>query len=135
MTLLANTNYHWPICWMICVILFVILSFSYRLWRRVIPYITYLILTMGTRRVWPVSIGCILLQRTRSYHHICQESVLPCSLFCICSLGFDYVYQIVDFAVLYFVLRSWLLKTKLFHSMKGRYFLFFFIFVPLKKIL
>jgi hypothetical protein len=116
MTLFANTYYHLPICWMICVILFVRLSFSYRLWRRAIPYITYLILTMGTRWVWPVSRGCILLQGTRSYHHICQESVLPCSLFCICSLGFDYVYQIVNFVILYFVLRSWPLKTKSFHE-------------------
>ena len=38
MTLFVNPNYHLPICWMICVILFVRLSFSYRLWRRAIPY-------------------------------------------------------------------------------------------------
>jgi hypothetical protein len=38
MTLFAITNYHWPICWMICFILFVRLSFPYWLWRRVSPY-------------------------------------------------------------------------------------------------
>jgi hypothetical protein len=38
MTLFANTNFHWPIYWVICVIQFVRLSFPYLLWRRVIPY-------------------------------------------------------------------------------------------------
>jgi hypothetical protein len=38
MTLFGITNYHWPICWIICFILFVRLSFSYLLWIRVIPY-------------------------------------------------------------------------------------------------
>jgi hypothetical protein len=38
MTLLAITNYHWPICWMIGLIQFFILSFPFWLWRRVIPY-------------------------------------------------------------------------------------------------
>jgi hypothetical protein len=36
MTLFAITNYPWPICWMICSIQFVRLSFPYWLWRRVI---------------------------------------------------------------------------------------------------
>jgi hypothetical protein len=38
MTLFTITNYHWPICWMICFIPFVRLSFPYWLWRRLIPY-------------------------------------------------------------------------------------------------
>jgi transposase len=38
MTLFAITNCHWPICWMICFIQLVRLSFPYWLWRRVIPY-------------------------------------------------------------------------------------------------
>jgi hypothetical protein len=38
MTLFAITNYHWPICWMICFIHFVRLSFPCWLWRLVIPY-------------------------------------------------------------------------------------------------
>jgi hypothetical protein len=38
MTLFAITNYHWPICWMICFIQLVRLSFPYWLWRWVIPY-------------------------------------------------------------------------------------------------
>jgi hypothetical protein len=38
MTLFAITNYHWPIYWIICFILFGRLSFSYWLWRRVIPH-------------------------------------------------------------------------------------------------
>jgi hypothetical protein len=38
MALFAIINYHWPICWMICFIQFVRLSFQYWLWRRVIPY-------------------------------------------------------------------------------------------------
>jgi hypothetical protein len=37
-TLFVIPKYHWPICLMICFILFVRLSFSYWLWRRVIPY-------------------------------------------------------------------------------------------------
>jgi hypothetical protein len=37
MTLLAIEN-HRPICWIICFITFVALSFPYWLWRRVIPY-------------------------------------------------------------------------------------------------
>jgi hypothetical protein len=38
MTLFAITNYHWPICWIICFVPFVQLSFPYWLWRRVITY-------------------------------------------------------------------------------------------------
>jgi hypothetical protein len=40
MTLFAITNchWHWPICWLICFILFLRRSFPYWLWRRVIPY-------------------------------------------------------------------------------------------------
>jgi hypothetical protein len=38
MTLFAITDYHWPIYWIICIILFVRLSFPYWLWRRVFPY-------------------------------------------------------------------------------------------------
>ena len=36
MTLFAIANYHWPICWMICFIQFVRLSYPYWSWRRVI---------------------------------------------------------------------------------------------------
>jgi hypothetical protein len=40
LTLFATSNYHWHICWMICFIQFVRLSFPYWLWQRVIPYIS-----------------------------------------------------------------------------------------------
>jgi hypothetical protein len=98
---------------MICVILFVRLSFSYRLWRRAIPYSLSNFDYGYTASVTSQQRMYILLQRTRSYHHICQKSVLPCSLFCFCSLGFDYVYHIVKFAILYFVLRSYPLEKKI----------------------
>jgi hypothetical protein len=38
MTLFANTNYHWSMCWIICLIPFVRLSFPSWIWRRVTPY-------------------------------------------------------------------------------------------------
>jgi hypothetical protein len=38
MTLFEITNYHWPIYWMIRLMLFVRLSSPYSFWRRVIPY-------------------------------------------------------------------------------------------------
>jgi hypothetical protein len=41
MTFFAITNYHWSICWMICFIQLVRLSFPYWLLRRVIPYIYF----------------------------------------------------------------------------------------------
>jgi hypothetical protein len=62
MTLFAITNYHWPICWMICFILFVsILALT-------TGNPVYLISTKGTRRVWPVSRGCLLLHGTWCYY-------------------------------------------------------------------
>jgi hypothetical protein len=38
MTFFTIMNYHWPICWMICFIQSVRLSYPYWLWWRVIPY-------------------------------------------------------------------------------------------------
>ena len=38
MPLFAITNYHYVICWLICFIPFVRLSFSYLVWQRVIPF-------------------------------------------------------------------------------------------------
>jgi hypothetical protein len=43
-------NYHWPwwpICWMICSILFVRLSFPYWLWRRLITYTKFQLRAYG----------------------------------------------------------------------------------------
>jgi hypothetical protein len=37
-TLFAIASYHWPMCWMVCFVRFVRLSFPCWLWRRVIPY-------------------------------------------------------------------------------------------------
>jgi hypothetical protein len=80
------TYYHWLICWMICFTFFVRLSFPYLLWWRVIPYPIYLILTKGSRRVWPVSRGCLLLHGTGSYLRICRRSELPCTGDFLCVL-------------------------------------------------
>jgi hypothetical protein len=94
MTLFAIKNYHWPICWLICFMLFVRLSFPYWNWRRVIPY-------KGARRVWPVSRGCLLLLGTCSYLCICWWFVLPYIQFCNCLLDYDYDLHIVNFVILY----------------------------------
>jgi hypothetical protein len=61
----------------------------------------YLILIRGARRVWPVSRGCLLLRGTWSYLRICRGSMLPHNKFCICLLDYDYVWHIVNFAILY----------------------------------
>jgi hypothetical protein len=97
MTLFAITNYHWPICWMISFIQFVRLS-SPTAFTTGNP--VYLISTKGTRRVWPVSGGCLLLLGTWSYLCICRRSMLPYTRFCNCLLDYGYVLHIVNFAIL-----------------------------------
>jgi hypothetical protein len=92
------TNYHWPICWMICVIQFVRLSFHTAL-RTDNP--VHLISTEDERRVWPVNRGSLLLLGTWSYLRICQRSVLPYTRICNCLLDYDYVLHIFNFAILY----------------------------------
>jgi hypothetical protein len=125
---LANTNYHWSICWMICVIVVFILALT----RGNLVSSAYLISTKDTQRVWAVSRGCLLLLNTWSYLHICQGSVLQCTRFCICSLDFDDVEHIINFAILYFVLRSWPLKKK-FRCMKDILYSFSSLFHWKKK--
>jgi hypothetical protein len=66
----------------------------------------YLISTHGSRRVWPVSRGCLLLHNTWSYHRICRRSVLPYTRFCNCILNYDCVLHIVNFTILYW--KSWI---------------------------
>jgi hypothetical protein len=82
MTLFAITNYHRPICWMICFIQFVSHSVI-----SILALTTgnpvYLIATKGTRRVWPVSRGCLLLLGTWSHLRNCRRSVLPFTRFWI----------------------------------------------------
>jgi hypothetical protein len=63
----------------------------------------YLISTKDVRRVWPVSSGCLLLLGTWSYLCICRGSVLHCTWFCICLLDYDYVWHIVNFAILHLI--------------------------------
>jgi hypothetical protein len=88
-----------------CFILFVRLSFSYWLWRRVHP-----ISTNGAQRVWPVSRVYLLLRGTWSYLCICRWSVLPYTGHCICFLNYDYVLH-VNFAncycLTYFLSLRW----------------------------
>jgi hypothetical protein len=43
-------------------------------------------LKWGSRRVWPVSRGCLLLRGTWSCLRICRRSVLPYTRFCNCLL-------------------------------------------------
>ena len=73
MILFVITNYHLVICWLICFIAFVRLSFSYSI------YPVYYVSTTVSRRVWPVSRGCLLLHDT--------WSVLPYTRFCRYVLG------------------------------------------------
>jgi hypothetical protein len=57
--------------------------------------------TKGTRRVWPVSKGYLLLRCTWYYLCICRGSVLLYTRFCNCLLNYDYILHIVNFAILY----------------------------------
>jgi hypothetical protein len=98
MTLIAITNYHWLICWMICFIQFVSKLFSYWFWRQVIRIPNS---TKGLRQVWPASRGCILLLGTWSCLRIFRGSVLLCNWFPICFLDFDYLLHIGNFVILY----------------------------------
>jgi hypothetical protein len=115
MTLFRITNYHWSICWMICFIQFVRLSFPYWIWRRLFPYTYFRLRAHG---------GCDLsaedafLLGTWSYLRICRRSVLPRNRFCRrsvlphtqfynCLLDYDYVLHIVNFAILYWKLLMW----------------------------
>jgi hypothetical protein len=59
-----------------------------------------LISTNGTRQVWPVSRGCLLLLGTWSYLRICRRSVLSYTQLCNCLLNYGYVLHI-NFAMLY----------------------------------
>jgi hypothetical protein len=47
MTLIAITNYHRSICWMICFITFARLSYPYWLWRQVITFTKFRIRALG----------------------------------------------------------------------------------------
>jgi hypothetical protein len=97
MTLFAITNYHCPTFWMMCFVQFI----------NDIPILVlttcnplYLILTKGSRRVWPVSRGCLLLLGTWSYLSICRRSVLPYTRFVI-AFWIMVTFYIVNFAILY----------------------------------
>jgi hypothetical protein len=60
-----------------------------------------LISTKGSRRVWPVGRGCLLLRDSWSYLCICRRSVLPYTRFCNCLFNYDCVLYMVNFAILY----------------------------------
>jgi hypothetical protein len=96
MTLFGITNYHWPICWLICFILYLTVV-------SILALMTgnpvYLISTKGALRMWPVSRGCVLLRGSWSYLCICRGSVLAYTRFCNCLLDYDYVLHIVNFAI------------------------------------
>jgi hypothetical protein len=68
--------------------------------------LTVLISTKGTRWVWPVSRGCLLLRDTWSYLCICRGSVFLYTWVYNCFLGYDCVLHIVNFVILYFSSRE-----------------------------
>jgi hypothetical protein len=74
MTLFANTIYHWPVCWTICFIPFLRMSFPYWLWWRVIPYTYFWLRAYGGCEHMTV---CSLLLGTRSYLHISGGPCCP----------------------------------------------------------
>jgi hypothetical protein len=95
MTLFAITNYHWPICWIICFILFVRLSFPHWLWRRVIQYTKFWLSVRGVcdrsaEVGWIPTfafVGGSVLPYTRfviALWIVITFYILLSSLFCIC---------------------------------------------------
>ena len=99
MTLFAITNYHWPICLVICFIQFVRLSY---------PYTGH---DDGLSRIpnfdWGRTAGVTGQQRmlTHPWHLILPShlSEVHVALYSIwnCLLDYDYVLHIVNFAILY----------------------------------
>jgi hypothetical protein len=82
MTLFAITNYHWHICWIICFIPFVRLSFSYWPSRLVIPYLQFwLRVHSGCNRSTEDAYSSAAPDPTRS--SINRGSLLPHTQFCI----------------------------------------------------
>jgi hypothetical protein len=88
MTLFEITNHYWPICGLICFILFVRLSFPYRLWQRVIPYTSFRLRAhAGCDR----SVGDAYSSMAPDLTFFCRGSVLPYARLCICFLDYNYV--------------------------------------------
>jgi hypothetical protein len=85
--------------------------YTHWFWLRIVPFtwfghtdFDYRYLKWGSRRVWPVSRGCLLLLSTWSYLCICRRSVLPYTRFCNCLLDYGYVLHIVNSATLYLLI-------------------------------
>ena len=96
-------------------------------------HIAYLISTMGTRRVWPVSRGCTYCSNgpdpTITFvRNLCYRALY--FVFALWALIMFITLLNLLFCILSSDLSHW---KKFFHYKKGRYFLFFFISVPLKK--
>jgi hypothetical protein len=91
---------------------FVLPDWTHQFWLRILRFTEvkhtdydyrYFDLKWGSRRVWPISRGCLLLRDTWSCLRICRRSVLSYTRFCNWLLDYDCVLHIVNFAILYYV--------------------------------
>jgi hypothetical protein len=70
----------------------------YWVWRWVIPIHDF---DWDARRVWQSADAAYSSYAPDPTFVFFQGSVLPCTRFCLCFLGFDYLLHIANFAILY----------------------------------
>jgi hypothetical protein len=95
--------------------IFVLPDWTYRFWLWIVPFTEfghtyydyrYSNFKWGSRLVWPVSRGCLLLLDTLFYLRFCRRSVLLYTRFCNCLFDCGYVLHIVNLAILYYLQES-----------------------------